>query len=143
MQREDGESDSESFRHEEISGKPFRICCLLNLVKDAAVMPVIVYESPLAERLRSLRKRSGFGVQEVAERLGKSAGYISRIERRGDVPTPELLCEIAGVYGVSARGLLDLAQKSQVERFSLELEAKYRQALARHLAERKQKPENR
>lgn len=92
----------------------------------------VIFDSPLGKRLRELRKRSGLSVREMAARLGKSPGYVSRIEARGDVPSAELLCNIAEVHEVKAERLLELAKRSQLERLELELEAKYAGVLVKY-----------
>jgi transcriptional regulator with XRE-family HTH domain len=91
----------------------------------------------LGRRLRELREKQGFTVRQFAGRIKKTPGYVSRIEVRGDIPSPELLCEIAGVYHISPKELLDLAKQCYLKRTECELEAKNSSALALYRREKK------
>lgn len=93
--------------------------------------------STLSERLRQLRVHGGFTVRELAELLGKTPGYISRIEGRGEVPSPELLCKIAEVYGLDPEPLFKLAKESQLERTERDISARYAKALALYRREKR------
>ena len=84
----------------------------------------------LSEHLRELRERKGLTVRALADLIGKSPGYISRIEGRGEVPSPELLCKLAEVYGVGPEKLLELAKTSQLQRAEEDIDAKHASALA-------------
>lgn len=83
----------------------------------------------LSKKLRKLREDAGFSVRGLAEKLRKTPGYISRIEGRDEIPSPELLCELALLYGIAAEELLDLAKKGQLERAANEIDAKHESAL--------------
>jgi transcriptional regulator with XRE-family HTH domain len=85
--------------------------------------------NPLSERLVELRKKAGLTVRGLAEKISKTPGYVSRLEGRGEIPSPELLCELAGLYGVQPEDLLALAKKSQLEKAAEEIDAKQRSAL--------------
>jgi transcriptional regulator with XRE-family HTH domain len=91
----------------------------------------------LGQRLRELREHRGLTVKEFAERIKKTPGYVSRIEARGEIPRAELLCEIASVYRVSPKELLDLAKQNYLERAERELEARNSSALALYRRKRK------
>lgn len=84
----------------------------------------------LGDRLRQLRSSQNLTVREFADRIGKSPGYVSRIETRDEVPNAELLCSIAEIYGISPEELLSLAKDSQLTRTSSDLDKKYQAALA-------------
>jgi PTS system nitrogen regulatory IIA component len=85
--------------------------------------------NPLSKKLRKLRDEAGLTVRALAEKIGKTPGYVSRIEGRGEIPSADLLCVIAVVYGVPPEELLDLAKKSQLERAADEIDAKQESAL--------------
>jgi transcriptional regulator with XRE-family HTH domain len=91
----------------------------------------------LGRRLRELREQRGLTVRQVADRIEKTPGYVSRIEVRGEIPSPELLCVIADVYGVEAEKLLDLAKRCYLERTKRDVEAKNQSALVLHRRARK------
>jgi transcriptional regulator with XRE-family HTH domain len=86
--------------------------------------------SVLSNRLRDLRRKSELTVRVLAEKLDKSPGYISRIESRSEIPSPELLCELADLYEVNAEELFELAKQSYLERLAGEIDSKYESALS-------------
>ena len=83
----------------------------------------------LKVRLRSLRESAGLTLREAAIRLKKSPGYISRLEGRGEIPTAELICDMANLYGTDAEELLKLAGTAQLAQTKSEIEAKQKEAL--------------
>jgi len=91
----------------------------------------------LGQRLRELREQRGLTVRQFADRIKKTPGYVSRIEARGEIPSPELLCAIADVYGITPEELLDLAKQCYLERAEREVDAKNLSALALYRKERK------
>jgi transcriptional regulator with XRE-family HTH domain len=91
----------------------------------------------LGRQLRELREQRGLTVRQFADRIKKTPGYVSRIEARGEIPSPELLCEIAGVYGVAPEKLLDLAKQCYLDRMEREVDVKNVSALALYRKERK------
>lgn len=91
----------------------------------------------LGRRLRELREKERLTVRQFADRIKKTPGYVSRIEARGEIPNPELLCAIADVYRVAPEGLLELAKRCYLERAEREVESKNSSALALYRKERK------
>lgn len=85
--------------------------------------------SELTDRLKSAREDVGLTLRDAASKLDKSPGYLSRIEGRGEIPTAELLCEMAGLYGVDAEELLQLAKKALLEQTRTDIEEKQTAAL--------------
>jgi transcriptional regulator with XRE-family HTH domain len=83
----------------------------------------------LGKRLRKLREDREFTVRQFADLINKTAGYISRIEARGEIPSPELLCVIADVYRIAPEELLELAKQCYLERTKREMDAKNSSAL--------------
>ena len=83
----------------------------------------------LGTRLRELRRSKGITVRQFAGLIEKTAGYVSRIEARGEIPSPKLLCKIASVYDIAPEELLKLAKQSQLERTKREIETKHESAL--------------
>lgn len=66
----------------------------------------------LGATLRLLRLGSGFGLRELAQRLGVSSAYLSRVENGIDpVPTEERLADIARELDVPVALLLDTAHR--------------------------------
>ena len=68
-------------------------------------------------------------VRQLAATLEKTPGYISRIEARGEIPTPELLMQIAEVLHGSGERLLELAKSDEVTEAKSEIEDRYNSAL--------------
>lgn len=85
---------------------------------------------PLGQRLKELRAAAGLSVREAADWIGKSPSYISKIEMRGEIPTPELLIKIAEVYGADVEELFQAAKADYIERVEQEIDFKQGKALA-------------
>jgi PTS system nitrogen regulatory IIA component len=63
--------------------------------------------------LRLLRMESGISLRALAQQVGVSGAYLSRVENGHDpAPTPDRLIAIAEAIGVPAAVLLDLAQQT-------------------------------
>lgn len=63
--------------------------------------------------LRLLRMESGISLRALAQRVGVSGAYLSRVENGHDpAPTPDRLFAIAEAIGIPAPVLLDLAQQT-------------------------------
>lgn len=84
----------------------------------------------LGNHLRQLRKVKSLTVREFAVAIGKSAGYISRIEVRREVPSPELLCVIAAFFDVDPEPLMEMAKETQLQRVVEDIDAKHEEALS-------------
>lgn len=91
----------------------------------------------LGTRLKELRLAKGLSVRDAATLVGKSAGYISQIEVRGEIPTCELLLVISDKYGADFEELLKLAKKEQVRRAVQEIDAKHESALTLYRRKRR------
>jgi len=63
--------------------------------------------------LRLLRMSAGLGLRELAQRIGVSGAYLSRVENGHDAaPTPDRLIAIADVLGLPRAVLLELARQA-------------------------------
>lgn len=83
----------------------------------------------LQTRLRDLRENAKLGLREAARELKISPGYLSRIEGRGEIPTPDLLCKMAELYGCEITELLELAKTAQLKVVEQNIELKQSEAL--------------
>ena len=83
----------------------------------------------LSDEIKRLRSLKGLSVRQLAKQVGKTPGYISRIEARGEIPTADLLIQIAGELGVSAEVLLELAKADEMVEAKSEIEGRYTSAL--------------
>lgn len=64
-----------------------------------------ITNSTLGADLRALRKARGFTLADLAEKLGKSVGWLSQVERDISVPTIADLRELAEALDVSVSSL--------------------------------------
>lgn len=69
-------------------------------------------------------------VREFAAAIGKSPGYVSRIEVRGELPSPMLICEISEVLKLDAEELLTLAKASQLRKTEEQIKERHSSALS-------------
>jgi transcriptional regulator with XRE-family HTH domain len=86
----------------------------------------------LADRVKAQRLQLKIGVREFAERLAVSPGYISRIEVRDEIPSPELICKIGDLLGVELEELLALAKVDVLARTKEDLNQRHTEALRLH-----------
>ncbi len=83
----------------------------------------------LAEKIKAERLKLKIGVREFAERLGVSPGYLSRVEVRGEIPSPELICKIGDLLGIEPEELLDLAKEDVLARTKDDLGQRHSEVL--------------
>jgi transcriptional regulator with XRE-family HTH domain len=83
------------------------------------------------ELIKKLRKEKSWTIKDFIEKLGSdlSQTYITKIEVYGEIPSPEVICKIAGVFNYDENKLLEYAKKNKVERFEKSLEDKYQKAV--------------
>ena len=91
----------------------------------------------LGREIKRLREEGELTVRELAEKLHKSPGYISRIEVRDEIPSAEFICELAKVLGVAPQKLMELAKKTQLQQFKHEIETRQESALALYRKEKR------
>jgi transcriptional regulator with XRE-family HTH domain len=83
----------------------------------------------LADKVKAKRDQLGISVREFAVRLGVSPGYVSRIEVRDEIPSPEMICKIADALEIKPEELLDLAKDDVLNRTKEDLSQKHTEAL--------------
>lgn len=83
-------------------------------MKTLPIQPV-PSDIALGRRLRALRERRHFTLEQVAERTGFSKGYISRVERDLTSPSVQSLVTLCQVLGINPGQLLDAPEVSVVE----------------------------
>lgn len=83
----------------------------------------------LGSTIRGIRERRGYSVRQFAAMLGKTPGYVSRIEARGEQPSPELLLRIAELLETDAAELLRLAKETQLAKTEKEIDGRHASAL--------------
>lgn len=72
------------------------------------------------ERLRKLRKQSGFTQQQLATRLGVTKSVISYYELRERSPSPEILIKISEIFHVSTDYLLGIHTENTLDASGLD-----------------------
>jgi transcriptional regulator with XRE-family HTH domain len=80
--------------------------------------------------IKQSRENRGLTVRALADAIGKSPGYISRIEVRGEIPSVELVVELATALGGDASRCVLCQKHDSMERATNEIETKYQDALA-------------
>jgi transcriptional regulator with XRE-family HTH domain len=84
----------------------------------------------LGRRIRELRTNRGLSVRQFADLLDKSSAYISKIEARGEIPSPELLCKMVDILKANLEELLRLAKDAHLERTAKDIEDRQASAVA-------------
>ena len=69
-------------------------------------------------------------MREFAVELNKTAGYVSRIEVRDEIPSPELICEISAVLHCDVEELFSLAKESKLSKAEEQIEFRQSSALS-------------
>ena len=83
-------------------------------MKSLPIEPV-ASDIALGSRLRALRERRHFTLDQVAERTGFSKGFISRVERDLTSPSVQSLVTLCQVLGINPGQLLDSPEVSVVK----------------------------
>jgi chromosome partitioning protein len=83
--------------------------------------------TPFGREVKRLRAEHGMTIRQLASLLQKSVGYIAKIEVRGEIPTIDLILEIANVFDQAPRRLLDLAKLSLLAHAEREINTRYSQ----------------
>jgi len=86
-----------------------------------------------AQRIRELRRGKGWSVYDLAGKIGvQSPGYISKIEARGEIPSPEMVIKLAEALGANLEELVALAKYQKAEELRENVHRKYDDAFALH-----------
>lgn len=83
----------------------------------------------LGQRLRDLRRKRQMTVRALADSVGTTPGYISRLETRDEVPSAELLCRLATIFDVDPTGLLRIAKMQMLGKTEQQIAARHQEAL--------------
>jgi chromosome partitioning protein len=75
--------------------------------------------------VKRLRAEHRLSVRDLAARLRKSVAYIGKIESQGEVPSPEIISQLAAVFAADVEWLLTLAKQSLLSGYEREIERKY------------------
>ena len=83
------------------------------------------------QRIKEGRKKKNWSVYQLAEAIRdennktKSAGYVSKIEARGEIPSPHMIMELGDALGINAEELFELAKKEKSEQLTKNINKKY------------------
>jgi transcriptional regulator with XRE-family HTH domain len=83
----------------------------------------------LGKHIQATRQKRGFTVRALADAIGKTAGYLSRVETRDEIPSPELICQLGDILAEKPERLLRLAKEDLMKRTKEQIEKKSEEAL--------------
>ena len=86
-------------------------------------------DTRFAQKIRELRNAKGWSVYDLAKKIGKTPGYVSKIEARGEIPSPEMIIGLAEVLGAKPEDLIELAKKEKTKEVSRAVQRKYDDSL--------------
>lgn len=81
------------------------------------------------QKIRELRQGKEWSVYDLADAIGKTAGYVSKIEARGEIPSPDMIIKLAVALGVEAEGLADTAKKEKSHEVTENIARRYDEAI--------------
>lgn len=93
-----------------------------------------------AALIRKLRMAKRWSVYDLANAIGvKSPGYISKIEARGEIPSPEMAIKLAEALGANVEELVEMAKREKAEGFKRSINRKYDDAVVLYRKARRPK----
>ena len=87
-------------------------------------------EMTFAQTIRESRNKKGWSVRDLAKKLDKTPGYISKIEARGEIPSLEMMIRLGKLLGLKPERLIEMAKAEKVETVSQAVQKKYDDGLA-------------
>ncbi len=78
-----------------------------------------------AQIIRESRNKKGWSVYDLAKRLSRTAGYISKIEARGEIPSPQMIFKLAELFGLKPEYLIEIAKAEKAKEVSRVVQKKY------------------
>lgn len=85
-----------------------------------------------AREVKRLRADRGLTIRDLAAKLGKSVGYLGKIEVQGEIPTPEFTVELARALQIEPAVLLRLAKEARLSSIAADIHQEYTAALSAH-----------
>jgi transcriptional regulator with XRE-family HTH domain len=84
-----------------------------------------------AERIKELRQAKSWSVYDLANAIRvKSRGYVSKIEARGEIPSPEMIIRLADALDADAKELFELAKTDKSHQLTQSIHKKYDEGYA-------------
>ncbi len=82
-------------------------------------------DTSFAHKIRELRNKKGWSVRDLATELSTTAGYVSKIEARGEIPSPEMIIKLAELLGTKPGELIEIAKAEKAREVSQAVQQKY------------------
>ena len=88
-------------------------------------------EKSLGELVKAFRKRNNLSIKDFITRLPTkiSPAFMTKLELYGEIPSMEMVIEIADVIGHDPDELIEIAKTIKIEAYQKTLERKGRDAL--------------
>jgi len=90
-----------------------------------------------AHKIRELRNKRGWSVYDLAKEIDTTPGYISKIEARGEIPSPEMIVKLAEALGTIAEELAEIAKAEKSAEIVKNVTKKYDDAVVLYRKSRK------
>jgi transcriptional regulator with XRE-family HTH domain len=78
-----------------------------------------------AQKIRELRNKKEWSVYDLAKKIDATPGYISKIEARGEIPSPQMIIKLAELLGAKPEDLIEIAKSEKSEEVSKIVKRKY------------------
>lgn len=83
----------------------------------------------LGKHIQELRRKHEMTVRALAEAVKKTPGYLSRVETRDEIPSPDFICVLSECLGEKPEVLLRLARTDLVQKTKEHIDRKASVAL--------------
>lgn len=98
--------------------------------------------TPFARLIKRLRAERDLTIRDLASALRKSVAYLAKIEVQGEIPTPQLIWEMARILGANPAELLRLAKEARISSIAREIDREHSLAITTHIqSQRRRLPE--
>ncbi len=85
----------------------------------------------LANVIKGIRLQHNLTIKQFIEKIRGciSPAYVTKIERHGEIPSPELVIKIADAFGLNRWYLLQISKANKLTLYKLKLEYEYAEVL--------------
>jgi len=81
------------------------------------------------DKIRELRRKKGWSVYDLADRIKSSPGYVSKIEARSEIPSPDMIITLSEILGANTEELIVIAKEQKAQELTENVSRKYDKAL--------------
>lgn len=101
------------------------------MIHDGTTYDLWSEKYTLGRIIHRFRKENNISAKRFIDLVGNriSKTYLHRIEKKGEIPSPELICRISLVVGYKTETLLEIAKDEKLFVYSQRLDKKYKKAL--------------